>query len=239
MTDAKKKAIFPKILIGACALILLAGCQTTGNAGRNADVDSAMERASHAKGGQTQSLSALEKAYKRDSSDAKAALNYAAALREGGYVNRAAIVLAPFASEDPAEPGVKSEYAAIQLALGNYRPAEEYAKQAILQDDKDYNAFHYLGISLDAQQKHPEAERAFRKGLQYWEGDPAPIMNNLALNLATQGFVQESIEILQKAASISPGRPEIERNLRIVMSLYQSSGHKALAPKPKAKPARS
>lgn len=236
------KKTIRNLLMCAAAVSTLAACQTANSQKRpNASsMDQALERAANSaasKGNRGESVAILEKMYKRDSSNPEAALKYAAALREDGYTNRAAVVLAPFASEDPAAPGVKSEYSAIQLALGNYRPAEEYAKQAILQDDKDYHAFHYLGIALDAQQKHPEAERAFRKGLEHWEGDPAPIMNNLALNLATQGFVEESVEILQKAASISPGREEIERNLRIVMSIYQSDGKKALVPKPKAKPA--
>ena len=88
---------------------------------------------------------------------------------------------------------------------------------------------------MDAQGKHPEAERAFRKALDYWQGDPTTVMNNLALNLASQEFLDEAIEILNKAKAISPDRIEVERNLRIVMALQQSSGHRS-APKPKKKP---
>ena len=46
-------------------------------------------------------------------------------------------------------------------------------------------------------------------------------MNNLALNLATQGFVDEAIEILERAQKISPDRIELERNLRIIRTLNE------------------
>jgi len=81
---------------------------------------------------------------------------------------------------------------------------------------------------------HEEAERAFRKALDLWEGDPTSIMNNLALNLASQGHLDEAAEILQKARDVSPNRTEIERNLRIVTALQQSNG--IPVPKPKKKP---
>jgi Flp pilus assembly protein TadD len=59
-------------------------------------------------------------------------------------------------------------------------------------------------------------------------------MNNLALNLASQDFLDEAVAILEKAQTIAPDRIEVERNLRIVRTLQQSARH---APKPVAKPA--
>ncbi len=46
-------------------------------------------------------------------------------------------------------------------------------------------------------------------------------MNNLALNLATQGFIDEAIEVLERAKALSPDRIEIERNLRIIRTLNE------------------
>ena len=91
-------------------------------------------------------------------------------------------------------------------------------------DDKSYTAYHMLGIALDAQGEHQPAEDAFRKGLEFWQGDPAPILNNLGLNLAAQGFLDEAAEVLRKALATSPNREEIERNLRIVSALRESGG---------------
>ena len=226
-------------MASACAL--LAACQTTGTpsaeTSRSAKIDSALERAARtaaAQGERNQSSSYLEKIYKRNTDDPVAATNYAAALREADYLDRAALVLAPFA-DDPASPSeAKTEYAAVMLAKGDYERAEKYAQKAVLQDETNGRAYHYLGIALDAQSMHPEAERAFRKALDYWEGDPTSIMNNLALNLAAQEHLTEAIEILYKAQSVSPNKREVERNLRIVTALMESQSGRA--PRPMAKP---
>lgn len=229
------------MMVSACAL--LAACQTTGSstaaghAAGDGSVDAALERAaaaSSASGDKRQSLSILEKLYKRNSEDPQVAIDYAAALREAEYLNQAAMVLAPFADDKKGPAAAKTEYAAIQLALGNNKSAEEYAQKAVTQDQGDYRAYHYLGIALDSQGMHKEAERAFRKALDMWQGDPIPVMNNLALNLASQDFLDEAVAILEKAKTIAPDRIEVERNLRIVRTLLQSARH---APKPVAKPA--
>jgi Flp pilus assembly protein TadD len=169
-----------------------------------------------------QSVGILEKLYNRSPKDEGLALRYASALRDAEYYNRALLVLAPFAENDKSDSAVKSEYASIQLALGNYPQAEHYAQKAILQNEKNAQAYQALGIALDAQNMYPEAERAYRKGLDNWTGDPTPIINNLALNLASQDYLEEAVELLQKAKAVSPDRPEVERNLRIIQALLDT-----------------
>ncbi len=236
---------FLKTTMAVTTCVLLAACQTTGTtpAGKSdtasttaAGIDAALERAAvsaAAAGDKGQSLSYLEKIYKRNSADPVTATNYAAALRGAEYLNQAALVLQPFANDKKAPAAAKTEYAAVQLALGNNKEAEEYAQKAVVQDQSDFRAYHYLGIALDAQGMHKEAERAFRKALGMWQGDPIPVMNNLALNLASQDFLDEAAAILEKAQGIAPDRIEVERNLRIVRTLQQSARH---APKPTSKP---
>lgn len=222
--------------------VFLSACQTTqsgvvGAKDQDARINSALERAAASaerSGKSTKSLRALENIYKRKSDDEQAAIDYAAALRKNDYLNRAAIVIEPFADGANASSAAQSEYAAIALAQGHNEKAEKYAQKAILKNKNNAEAYHHLGIALDAQGQHEPAERAFRKGLELWQGDPATIMNNLALNLAAQGFLDEAAEILQKARIVAPQRREIERNLRIVTALQQSHG--APAPKPKKKP---
>lgn len=218
------------VLLGASVLALSA-CETASSSSnaaldRTAKIDSVLERAARdaSRGGHTeQSLGIMENRYKRNSNDPAIATEYARALREMDYLNRASIVLSPFARDADGSLEAKNEFSAIQLALGNYVMAEDFAKQVIMADEQNAQAFQYLGIALDAQGMHQEAERAYRKGLDTWEGDPTSIMNNLALNLATQGYVDESVEILEKAQSIAPNRMEVERNLRIVRTLQETT----------------
>ncbi len=224
-----KKSLKNILLISVAAASITA-CQTTNSdqasLDRSSKIDNVMERMAHSasQGGHTeQSLTIMESRYKRNPQDEGAALEYARALRELQYLNRASIVAAPFARDPEGSLASKNEFTAIQLALGNSVVAEDFAKQVIIKDPQNYQAFQYLGIALDAQGMYEEGERAYRKGLEYWEGDPTPIMNNLALNLATQNYVDEAVAILQKAQSIAPGRTEIERNLRIVTALQETA----------------
>ncbi|MGB0719210.1 MAG: tetratricopeptide repeat protein [Bdellovibrionales bacterium] len=227
------------LLIACAAAMLLSACQTTNmaqNGGPNAGIDASMQRALSASRSKNanKSLDTLERIYTKTPQSEQAAIDYAAALRRNDNLNQAAIILAPFADGKEGSAAAKAEFAAIALAQGEYPKAEKYAQRAILQDEYDFEAFHYLGIALDAQGQHKEAERAFRKGLEMWEGDPTSIMNNLALNLASQEHLDEAAEILQKARMISPDRREVERNLRIVTALQQSNG--TPVPKPMKKP---
>ncbi len=83
-------------LLGVSACLLLSACQTTKSANTSGGVDSAVERAQNAAGGEAKSLAAAERAYKKDPEDALAATDYARALREQGAYDQAAAVLEPF-----------------------------------------------------------------------------------------------------------------------------------------------
>lgn len=234
------------LLLSAACLLPLAACQTTANssaASTNQRVDTALTNAANeasAEGNNTESLAFLERLYKRDSSNVQSAVKYASALRDNGRLNRAAIVLAPFVEGEHAvkNADVYTEYASTQAAMGNYVDAEKYAREAVLLAPNSGQAYHVLGIALEAQGYHPQAEVAFRKALDNWQGDPVPVLNNLGLNLAAQGFIDEGIETLRKAAAAAPDRTDIERNLRIVSALQGLSKPKTgpQAPTPKHKP---
>jgi Flp pilus assembly protein TadD len=233
----KKNASVLVLTVSVCAL--LSACKTAQSVDgqqtlHTASVDSAITRAAHYDTKPARSVSYLERAYKKSPADEDLAVEYAMALRGSEELSKAALVIAPFAKANPPSSAAASEYAAILLAEGQYEAAEKHAQNAILSDDANFKAYHRLGIALDAQGDHAPAERAYRKGLDLWQGDPTTIMNNLALNLATQGYLTESAEILRKAQAVSPKREEIERNLRIVTALQQAEG--AMVPKPARKP---
>lgn len=228
-TQAPRARFLTLILMGVSALSL-AACQTTGKAAPAAgtQVDAALEHAANradASGHAKESLSLVEKLYKRNPNDVAVAVRYARALRQADRLSRASIVIAPFAKDErKPNAAARAEFSAIQASLGNYGVAEDYARKALAMNDDSVDAWHMLGIALDAQGKHPEAETSFRKALELTQGDPTPILNNLGLNLAAQGFLDEAAETLRKALATSPNREEIERNLRIVSALRESGG---------------
>lgn len=211
--------LFALTLMAGTALVLT-GCQSTGTTGAGAApaTEQSAAPAQH-------SLGTLESQYKKNPDDVNVAIRYARALRENDRLSRASIIIAPFAknSRKPSS-AAKAEYAAIQAALGNYTEADDFATKAIALDSGAYQAYHIQGIALDAKGDHAGAEKAYRKALDLWQGDSTPVMNNLGLNLASQGFLDEASEILRKALETSPDRVEIERNLRIVDALRESGG---------------
>ena len=200
-------------------------------------IDRAIERAlakAEKEGNKKESLVLLENIYKRNNSNPEVAVRYARALREDEQMNRARLVLSPYTGkEEPYQPAL-TEMAMVNLGLGQYKDAERYSRNAALLDEKDGRAYLALGTALDAQGEHAEAEDAFRKGLDQWKGDPAPILNNLALNLAAQGQTAEALKVLEKARKLSPRRIEIERNYRIISTLNETVGPRV--PKPPRKP---
>ncbi len=216
------------LALGAC--VALSACQTT-------------PQGSHSSGpgmtagqpGAKKSLAEAERLYKQKPGDELLAADYARALREDKRSDQAAVVLGPFATGKKPTVAALTEYSAVQIALADYKKAEKYAQRAVAADPQNYRAYHNLGLALEAQAKHPEAETAFRKGLDLWQGDdPTPIMNNLALNLASQGYLDESINLLRRAQAIAPNRAEIERNVRIVTALQQAA--RGPTPTPPRKP---
>ena len=242
----KTKYRLALLLVSTALILPLAACQTTSEQANKQDrserIGAALEQAANdaSNAGNTEeSLALLERSYKRDSGNMALATKYARALRTADRLTRAALVLSPFVNDGgDADAAAHIEYAATMAAMGTYAEAETHARQAVLMEPENGQAYHILGIALDAQGHHPQAETAFRKGLELWQGDPGPVLNNLGLNLATQGFIDEALDTLRKAAEVSPNRQEIERNLRIVGALQvqpPKTGMK-LVPKPPRKP---
>lgn len=227
MTMHKKQKTSARLLLNTLMMgsaLMLAACQTTGTTGTSSadPVDAALHRGAASS---PESLSSIERLYKQDSTNPKLAVRYARALRENGRMTRAAMVLNPLI-ENPKTKTVDviTEYAAVQASMGNYELAEKHARAAVLQDQNSAEAYHVLGIALDAQGFNKQAEVALRKALDNWSGDPSPVLNNLGLNLAAQGFLDEAISTLRRAAALAPNKTEIERNLRIVQALQVQPG---------------
>lgn len=208
--------------------LMLAACGTTENGptANGSATSAALAQAADDAAGASASLPSLEKIYKRDTNNVNNAVRYSRGLREAGRLSRASIIMAPFAKDDrKPSSAAKTEFAAVQVALGNYDVAAENARKATAMDGKSWQAYDILGIALDAKGDHSGAEKALRKALELCpEEQQTPILNNLGLNLAAQGFLDEAAEVLRRALATSPDRSEVERNLRIVSALRESGG---------------
>lgn len=200
-------------------------------------IDKAMKSAlaqAEANGNNQEIIGILTQIHSRNPNDAIIATRYARALREDDQINKAQRVLQPFVNSEKPNVQALTEMAMTQLALGDYASAKNYGLKATVIDPKNARGYLALGTAQDALKDHQNAEQSFRQGLKYWKGDPSPILNNLALNLASQGHLNESLSLLERAIKISPKRMELERNRRIIATLIETSGSQA--PPPYKKP---
>lgn len=166
--------------------------------------------------------------YKQDESDQRVALRYAQLLRKAGKTSAALAVLTPFTLDKGgrpktgADPELLSELAASYIAAGDFNKGEA-ALNAVLENGKaktlHIEAYNLMGVVLDAKGQHREAEQMFNQALDGWKGNPASVMNNLALSLANQGMFDQSLSTLRKALVISPDKQEVARNIQIVQDL--------------------
>ena len=223
-------SIFRGVLLASISVLTLAACSTTGgnvsNQREAARVDSILERAAReakASGNKVETLALLEQIYNRNQDDPAVATSYGQALREDEQLNKARQILYPFTEGKNAYPDAVTELAMVQLGLGQYKDAELTSRRAVELAPDQGRPYLALGTALDAQNYHAQAEVAFRKGIDQWKGDHAPIMNNLALNLASQNKLDQAIDMLKKAQAISPGRQELERNMRIITTLKEGA----------------
>lgn len=209
-------------LLCVSSLTLLSACgahtaQVDHSASSNT-IDTALERAA-AKVPTQESLPFLEAVYKRNSDDPKAAIAYSKALRGADDAKRASLILTPFATAPEASSAVKAEYAAVQLALGNYDAAAEYAQQAVDKQQDNCNAYNYLAVAQDANGLYSAAEGTYRAALELCEDQSAYLMNNLALNLVSQKRNAEALEVISKAAALAPARADIQTNYTFIKTL--------------------
>jgi len=245
----RKKPFATKIIPLSCAL-LLSACAATNDVSVGDPIDSmrgrhaATERRlataaldAIAEGKTNEALASYEKLYNRSPANAEIAVNYAQLLRKTGQTDRALEVLQPFATRQkkdmPAQaplPMIQTEYAAGLIANGQFEPAQKML-DGILTDPEAAefhpDASHLAGVALDAQGHHKAAEKLLRQALDGWKGDPTSVMNNLALNLASQGMFDESLTTLRKAQIMAPEKTEIARNIQIVSDLRQQVVPKA------------
>lgn len=170
-------------------------------------------------------------------------LNYAQLLRKTGDAEHAVRVLSPVVEsrtgriKSNTDPILLNEFAAGNIEIGNFKKAEDILNLVL--EDKNAQKFHadaynLLGISLDAQGQHREAEQSFRQSLSGWKGDSTSVMNNLAVCLASQGRFDESIMTLRQALVMAPDKQEVARNIEMVSNL-----RKEIVPQPPAATALS
>jgi len=175
-------------------------------------------------GAQRESLLFYEEVYRRNPKDEQATLSYTKALRHAGQVAKAEIILEAWQGKSV---GLDVEYANVLLALGRFSEAESMGRSVLKRSKNDAGANHVIAVALDASGRHAEAETYFRQALENWQGSPVPVLNNLALNLATQHKKAEALSLIDKALIYAPHDIHLQKNRELISDLKRSGAPRA------------
>jgi len=199
-------------------------------------------------GSPEEALKFYEDAYKNASNDPDNALNYAQVLRKTGNPDRAVMVLAPHAKEMENslkahqknsrkklkyDPMLMLEYASSNIESGHFERAEGTLQNILLVKDTEYlhpQVLNLIGVSMDARAMHQAAEPYYRDAMDIWQGEATTVMNNLALNLAHQGYFDESLTLLRQAHIMAPDKSRLSANIDLVTELQGALIPKARMP---------
>ncbi|GEM_PF-1731432 len=185
----------------------------------------ALQSAAHGKFSEAAAYYAL--LYYRNPHNEALAIKYAEALRRSGVPDQALAVLKPFAEPESASPDALIAYAKANLQLKRLAAAVQAARWAVDADPNMAEAYHVLGVTLDAMGKHGEAQAAYQSALAYGIGDSHRTLNNLAMSYAQTGQLQQARASLEQAQELDAGDQTVQANLQLIRTVY---GQKQMKP---------
>jgi Flp pilus assembly protein TadD len=104
------------------------------------------------------------------------------------------------------------------IAMGQPALAEQQIDSALRADPGDYRALNLLGVSLDLQGRHAEAQANYRRGIEL-APDYASLRSNFGLSLAITGPPQEAIAQLSPIAGSTRADARIRQNLAFAFAM--------------------
>jgi Flp pilus assembly protein TadD len=108
--------------------------------------------------------------------------------------------------------------ATAMIGMGQPTLAEEQIALVLQADSSDYRALNVLGVALDMQGRHAEAQANYRKAIQL-APDYLPTRSNFGLSLAITGPPQEAVAQLAPIATARGSDARIRQNLAFAYAM--------------------
>jgi Flp pilus assembly protein TadD len=102
--------------------------------------------------------------------------------------------------------------------MGQPTLAEQQIDEALRANANDYRALNLMGVLLDMQGRHAEAQANYRRGLDLRPGDPG-LRSNYGLSLAITGQAQAAIAQLAPLAGSRDATPRMRQNLAFAYAM--------------------
>ena len=207
-------------IIGAGLMLLLGACGDPPSVTHGDAYKSAVRQADEARaaGNVDTAIPLYDRALQADPEGVEAKLGLGQALLAIGAGDEAAAqfrdVLARHGDDAKARRGL----AAALIAMGQPTLAEKQVDLALQANANDYHALNLLGVVLDMQGRHAEAQANYRRGLELAPDDPG-LHGNYGLSLAITGQPQAAIALLVPVASGRKATPRIRQNLAFAYAM--------------------
>jgi len=104
------------------------------------------------------------------------------------------------------------------IGMGQPTLAEEQIALVLRADSSDYRALNVMGVALDMQGRHAEAQANYRKAIQL-APDYLPTRSNFGLSLAITGPSQEAVAQLAPIATARGSDARVRQNLAFAYAM--------------------
>ena len=153
----------------------------------------------------------------RDPSNAGALIVQGDALTAEGRYDEARLSYDAVLRRDRSSVGAELGLARLQLS-SNPAAAEALFLRILRQDPRNTIALNDLGVARDLQNRHQEAQVAYRQALGIDPRDSAAQVN-LALSLAMTGNAEDGVRLLQPLADNPGASPQLRHDLAAALAM--------------------
>jgi Flp pilus assembly protein TadD len=159
--------------------------------------------------------------YRKDPTNAKAALSYATNLKAIGAKEKALSILEQAHRQHPDNPDIASAYGRLALAKGQAKHALRILEKAEANSKKpDWKVLSAKGTAHAKLGNHSLAQQYYLEALEQNPKSPT-LLNNLALSYAMSGKADEAEPLLRKVIKSGHDTPRVRQNLALVLGLQQ------------------
>lgn len=156
--------------------------------------------------------------YRANPKDARAAIDYAQALRNSGQKSQASAVLEQAALLNPDHQPLIAAYGRALADAGNFKEALNVLSRAHTPENPDWRLLSVQGACLDQLGRHDEARRYYDTALKIVPDEPT-VLSNLGLSYALSKDLPHAEETLRRAQARGASDSRVRQNLALVVGL--------------------
>ncbi|MDP2332516.1 MAG: tetratricopeptide repeat protein [Reyranella sp.] len=208
-----------RALIGA---LLLAGCgpDVTDLSAKGNSYDSSVQQADQARkmGDFDSAIPLYGRALQADPDGVEAKLGLGQSFLLIGAPDEAAALFRDVLTRRESNQVARRGLASALISMGQPDLAVRQLEAALQADSRDYRSLNALGVVLDMQGRHADAQAKYRQGIEV-APDYLPLRNNFGLSLAISGHPQEAIAQLAPLAASRLADGRVRQNLAFAYAM--------------------